>query len=166
MARRGTSAGWLVLGAACALIGGCGSAAREVAPAFSAVDASGTAVTLEEYRGRVVLLEFWATWCGPCIGSMPQVRALEERFGGSGEFLVLAVHTDESGDPAGMLAGLGVESRLIPRGRAVARAYDAWALPLYVLVGRDGTVVHRREGSLTVAARETLAGRIEGALAE
>ncbi len=64
------------------------------APDFDAVDGEGAAFKLSDYRGKVVLLDFWGFWCGPCVASLPHVRTLSERFKDA-PFAVLGVNTDE-----------------------------------------------------------------------
>ncbi len=70
------------------------AAAGTVAPDFVSYDASGTAVRVSDYRGKVVILDFWATWCGPCIASMPHTQAVAQRYADQG-VVVLAVCTGD-----------------------------------------------------------------------
>lgn len=58
-------------------------------------DLTGQPVTLQDYRGKVVLLNFWATWCPPCVKEMPSLERLQQHFAGQ-PFTVVAVNTDES----------------------------------------------------------------------
>ncbi|MCA9728556.1 MAG: redoxin domain-containing protein [Candidatus Eisenbacteria bacterium] len=64
------------------------------APAVQLRSLDGASVSLDQYRGRVVLLDFWATWCKPCVKAMPELAKLQERFGGRG-FTVLGISIDE-----------------------------------------------------------------------
>ncbi len=72
------------------------AAERADAPSFTLPDIDGGAATLADYAGRVLLLNFWATWCGPCRAEMPWFVEFEETFSGDG-FAVLGVSTDEPG---------------------------------------------------------------------
>src|SRR5262249_23966972 len=56
----------------------------DAAPDWALKDAAGTEHKLSDYRGKVVVLDFWATWCGPCMAAMPGVQALHEKFRGKG----------------------------------------------------------------------------------
>mgnify|MGYP003340388550 CR=1 FL=1 len=67
---------------------------RQSAPKFELKDANGAKVTIEEYKGKVVLLNFWATWCEPCREEMPAMQRLEKRFAGR-PFTILAVNVGE-----------------------------------------------------------------------
>ena len=116
------------------------------APDFTLPSLGGPNVRLQEQRGRVVMINFWASWCGPCRDEMPQLARLYEKYRGSG-FTVLAVNIDE--DPhkaAGLAQQLGMRFPvLLDSGKQVSRLYDLSAMPSTVLVDRDGRVryVHR-----------------------
>src|SRR3954447_7712257 len=69
---------------------------RKPAPAFSLQDTDGKAVTLAEYKGKVVLLNFWATWCGPCKIEIPWFAEFERKYKDRG-FAVLGVAMDDEG---------------------------------------------------------------------
>jgi len=69
---------------------------RKPAPAFTLKDAEGKSVSLEDYKGKVVLLNFWATWCGPCKIEIPWFVAFEQKYKDKG-FAVLGVAMDEEG---------------------------------------------------------------------
>ena len=71
-----------------------GAADRQPAPAFRFRDAQGAEKTLADFSGRVVLLNVWATWCGPCLAEMPELNALQQK-NGDAAFSVVAVSTDQ-----------------------------------------------------------------------
>lgn len=97
---------------------------------------------------------------------MPNMHAIERRFASDPGVAFLAVHTDETGDPAGYFAQNGYEMRLVPRGRAVARAFDVYSLPTYVVIDRQGMVVYRHESQLTDSVRDRMIREIQAARAE
>ncbi len=118
------------------------------APAFRLprLDGGG-AVSLAELGGKVVLLNFWATWCKPCEDEMPAMQRLYRSLGG-GDFELLAVSVDD--DPADVRAfaerlELGFPILLDPD-EEVARAYQTYRYPETLLIGRDGVVVERFVG--------------------
>src|SRR5579864_6880362 len=88
----------------CAFLAGCSKAPktaaaasdRKVAPDFALKDASGNTVHLSDYKGKVVLLDFWATWCGPCKIEIPWFMEFEQQLKSRG-FAVLGVSMDEGG---------------------------------------------------------------------
>src|SRR5512134_651241 len=140
--------------AALALTAAAGGAAvtpASGAPDFTLPSLDGPNLRLQEQRGRVVMINFWATWCGPCRVEMPHLAKLYEKYRGSG-FTVLAVNIDE--DPykaAGLAKQLGMRFPvLLDTEKKVSRLYDLSTMPSTILIDRDGRVryVHRgyREG--------------------
>ena len=120
-----------------------------VAPGFelSRVD-GGAPVTLEGLRGKVVLLNFWATWCKPCEEEMPAMERLYAGLDGS-DFELLAISVDDDVDAVRAFRerlGLRFPILLDPAGR-VAREYQTFRYPESLLVGRDGVIVERYVGA-------------------
>jgi peroxiredoxin len=66
----------------------------ETAPDFMAAAMDGTPIRLADYRGKVVLIDFWATWCAPCVTEMPNLRKIKESLGADGALVVLGVSLD------------------------------------------------------------------------
>ncbi len=117
-----------------------------VAAAFDVPGPSG-AVKLSEYRGKLVYLDFWASWCGPCKRSFPWMNQLQARFGAQG-LQVLAMNLDSkhadaidflSSTPANFTIGFD------PKG-SVASSYGVIGMPSSVLIGPDGRVVAMHAG--------------------
>ena len=137
--------------AACLLALAAGSAAAALTPSAGAPDftlptVNGPNLRLHEQRGRVVMVNFWATWCGPCRVEMPHLNRLYEKYRGSG-FVLLGVNIDENPRAAADLAAkLGMKFPvLLDTDKKVSRLYDLSAMPSTVLIDRDGRVryVHR-----------------------
>ena len=143
----------LVVSALAVVSSGAGAAVTPSAgaPDFTLPSLDGPNLRLQEQRGRVVMINFWATWCGPCRVEMPHLSKLYEKYRGSG-FTVLAVNIDEDPYKAASLAKqLGMRFPvLLDTEKKVSRLYDLSTMPSTVLVDRDGRVrfVHRgyREG--------------------
>ncbi len=117
------------------------------APGFSLPDLAGTTVRLKTFRGTLVLLNFFATWCGPCREEMPGMERLYRAHRDQG-FAVVAVNLHESAKtvrPFVQELKLSFPTVLDVDG-AVGRAYGVRALPVTFLVGRDGTIVWRAIG--------------------
>jgi thiol-disulfide isomerase/thioredoxin len=109
---------------------------------FVLLDLAGRPVRLAELRGRVVLLNFWATWCAPCREEMPALEALARELGGQG-LVVLTVNFEEAPETVRTFVrevGLTLPVLLDADG-AVARRYRVTALPASFLVARDGALV-------------------------
>jgi peroxiredoxin len=119
------------------------------APDFQLWDLSGNPVTLSSQRGKVVFINFWATWCGPCRVEMPAMETLYREFGRR-EFEILAVSTDQQGaavtrpfrDEMGLTFPILHDSDF-----RVGVAYGARTLPMTFLVDRRGIVRHRIFGA-------------------
>jgi peroxiredoxin len=128
-----------------------GTASSAIAPATPAPDftlnaMSGANMRLKEQRGRVVMVNFWATWCAPCRQEMPQLNRLYEKYRSSG-FMLLGVNVDDDPSKAAEVASkLGVTFPvLLDSSKSVSKLYDLSTMPSTVLIDREGTVryVHR-----------------------
>ncbi len=121
-------------------------ALQEAAPDFTLKSLDGSSLRLEEYRGQVVLINFWASWCGPCRQEMPLLDRLQERYEDTG-FAVLGVNVEGVVGPAQDLVDKTKVSFpvLIDEGQLVSALYQLDAMPSTVLVDRDGKVryIHR-----------------------
>ena len=119
------------------------------APNFQLYDLSGNTVTLSEYRGSVVFINFWATWCGPCRVEMPAMEALYKAFERK-DFEILAISTDSQGvavtRPFRNQLGLTFPI-LHDSDYRVGLAYGARSLPMSFLVDRKGVIIHRIFGA-------------------
>jgi len=113
--------------------------ASEPAPDFELSDLEGRRVRLQDFRGRVVFLNFWATWCVPCREEFPAMVALSRDLGEQG-LAVVAVNFQEDREPVAAFArefGVPFPVLLDPAGEA-ARLYRVQALPTTVFVDRQG----------------------------
>jgi thiol-disulfide isomerase/thioredoxin len=113
--------------------------------AFS--DAAGARHTLAAYKGRYVLLNLWATWCGPCVNELPALAKLQARAPG---LAVVTVNTgrNNTADTAAFLKlhGAGSLPVYMDSNVAMIRAFGAAGLPLSVLIGPDGREIARATG--------------------
>lgn len=139
----------------------------EPLPSIELPDLDGGAmVSIAETGGRVVLVDFWATWCDPCMKSLPVYEAWQTELGASG-FAVVAVSVDEAGAPVAEYAERLAPSLqvLLDPGGVAPSALALPALPVAYLVGRDGVVRSRHLGFHT-ADVPALKAEIEALLAE
>lgn len=119
------------------------------APEISFTDRDGKALTLADFKGRVVLLNYWATWCAPCVEEMPALERLHAKLGGDA-FTVLAMSVDRQGLPVVepfleklALRGLPI---YLDRSGASMRAFGVRGLPTTMIIDRDGREAGRLEG--------------------
>jgi peroxiredoxin len=117
------------------------------APDFTLKSLTGPNLRLKEQRGKVVLLNFWATWCGPCREEMPQLNKLYDKYRASG-FNLLGINVDEdSRNAAGIADKLGLKFPvLLDADKQVSKLYELSAMPSTVLVDRDGRVRYLNRG--------------------
>jgi peroxiredoxin len=117
--------------------------AGQEAPDFVLKSADGSNLRLSEYRGDVVMINFWATWCGPCRQEMPLLDDLYSRYNRVG-FSLLGVNIDDDSTRAMEMAKeLGVSFPvLFDERKEVSRLYQVEAMPVTVLVDREGKVRH------------------------
>ena len=129
--------------------------ARAVAPDFTLQDLDGQPLVLSHYRGKVVLLDFWATWCTPCREEAPHFVAFQEKYREQG-LQVLGISMDD--DPQAV-RGFYREFKLnypVAMGTTqVAEAYGGvLGLPITFLVGRDGRIAAKYAGPVPMPALE------------
>lgn len=121
----------------------------EPAPAFTLEDMDAKKFSLKDYRGKVVLLNFWATWCPPCRREMPSMERLYEKFKGK-NFVVLAVNQMEDGDQVftytGELQVAPTFTILFDKDSNVSRAYSVLGLPTTYLIDKEGNIRFRAIG--------------------
>ena len=113
------------------------------APAFTLKTADGKTVSLSDYKGKAVLLNFWATWCGPCKLEMPWLIDLQKKYDAQG-FTVLGISEDDGPvkDVADFAAKMGVDYPVLIADDSVSKVYGGVDfLPTSYYIGRDGKVV-------------------------
>jgi len=118
-------------------------AGEEKAAGFSLLDTRGNTVALSDFKGKVVFVDFWATWCPPCRISMPEVEKLYSDFQGK-NVQVLGLNLDEDGDAARRF----VEKKKIPYpvllagSTDVSSAYGVSGIPHFALIDQEGRLVN------------------------
>jgi peroxiredoxin len=121
---------------------------REAALAFTAATPDGGGVRLAELAGRVVLLNFWATWCEPCREEMPAMERLARAYGPRGlVVLALSVDRDAASVVPSFLRRHGLTFRVgLDPDQAIARLYRVWALPSTFILDRTGAPLFAAQG--------------------
>jgi thiol-disulfide isomerase/thioredoxin len=126
---------------------GTGSAELDqVAPPFILADLNGQEVSLDQYRGKIVMLDFWATWCGPCRMTMPILEKLQKEYRDG--LTLLDINIQESPElvrPYVRKQNIKATVLLDQRG-SVSAAYGSNSIPMQVLIDRQGIIRHIQVG--------------------
>jgi peroxiredoxin len=124
--------------------------AREAyAPDFSFTTADGEYIQLEDLRGKVIMLDFWGTWCPPCVESVPSLRSLQKRYAKDPSFVMIGISSDSEEDT---WREFTTKNKMVwpqywDRDRRVQRAFDVRAFPTYIVIDHEGIVRFRSSGT-------------------
>lgn len=126
-------------------------------------DLAGRTVSLRAFRGKVVLLNFWATWCAPCQIELPRFAAWQRKYGPEGLQVIGVAMDDAPGPVRARVRKLGLEFPVMMGDAAIGTRYGGvLGLPVTFLVARDGTVAARFAGETSL---EEMEKEIQGLLA-
>lgn len=136
----------------------------QIASALTGKTLDGKTASLSDYKGQVVLVDFWATWCGPCLAEIPELVKLQTDLGPKG-FVVLGVSMDEEASEVLPFAKAKKINYpvILNGGETAPKGWVVPGLPTAYLIGRDGTVLLRQFGSKSL---EKLASDVQAALAK
>jgi cytochrome c biogenesis protein CcmG/thiol:disulfide interchange protein DsbE len=131
----------------------------EAAPDISFTYFDGSAGTLDDFAGTPVVVNFWASWCAPCVAEMPDLEAVFQESGGDVAFLGFN-SSDQRSDADELLVRTGVTYTIAedPDG-AIHRAFRGFAMPTTILISADGTVTRSHAGAIS-------ADQLQGMIAE
>jgi peroxiredoxin len=127
-----------------------GAAAGRPAPDFSLADLDGNTVRLSDLRGKTVILDFWATWCPPCVFQVPELNALWSAHKDSGKLVVIGVAVDVEGADvvAPWVEEQGVEYTVVLGDEKLASDFGVLGFPTLVMVNADGAIESLHVGLL------------------
>ena len=163
----------LLLGLGCGDAAGDGTTAdapteREPAPDFTFADLEGKQVSLSELNGRTVVIDFWATWCPPCVFQPPELNAFWERHRESGKVTVLGIEVggasvEEIHEWADENDAVAEYPVLTGADEDLARRFGALGFPALVIVAPDGTIDSVHVGLTTVQELEEQVAAVQTA---
>ncbi len=133
-----------------------GGSAKLAAPDFSLVGLDGSSVSLTKYRGKVVLLNFWATWCEPCRKEIPEFMEFQNNYGPRG-FQVLGISMDDDAKPVLKFRDeFHVNYPIVMGSAAVGESYGGvLGLPITFLIDREGRIYAKHIGAANSVQIET-----------
>lgn len=147
----------IIAAALLSLLSGAASAMKvgDVAPDFTRADASGKPVQLSKYRGRLVLLNFWASWCGPCREELPLFAKWQRELNSRGLQVIGVSMDDDAEEVRKFLAAYPVTYPIVMGdARFAAQFGGVLGLPLSYLIDPQGRVVARYQGEADLAKME------------
>ena len=132
------------------------------APDFSLTDLDEKTVRLADYRGQVVLLNFWATWCGPCEEEIPEFVRMQDKYRNLG-FQVIGISMDDSSKPVrNFYERFRLNYTVVMGDATVAQLYGGvYGLPVTFVIGRGGNIAAKFKGAADLSV---LQSKIEGEL--
>lgn len=129
--------------------------ARKAAPDFTLTDSKGTPIRLSDYKGRVVLLDFWATWCHGCKTEIPWYMEFEDKYKESG-LTVIGVSMDSDGwkSVTPFIQEKKINYDVVIGNDTLAKQYGLTSMPMTLLIDRDGKIADAHVGMVDKAAWE------------
>ncbi len=122
---------------------------EEYAPDFSITTSEGEHITLEDLRGKVVVMDFWGTWCPPCVASVPSLRNLNKRYVKEPSFVLIGISSDREEEPwrKFIARNMMVWPQYWDRDGKILQAFGVRAFPTYVVIDHEGIVRFRTSGT-------------------
>jgi thiol-disulfide isomerase/thioredoxin len=128
------------------------------APALTFKDLAGNDVSLDALKGKVVVVDFWATWCGPCVTEIPGYIELQKKHGADG-LVIVGVSLDQKGPKhvQRFAEQKGMNYTVVMGDSEAVDAFGGFdVIPTTFLIGRDGRILHEKSGAMETADYEAL----------
>ena len=132
------------------------SVGQLVAPDLSGSDLAGNKVQLSALKGKVVVLNFWHTGCGPCIGEMPQLNKLVEKYRTNDKVVFLAITPDKTEKLRSFFRNRQFDYTVVNNAAGANESYSINGLPVHIVIDKNGRIIHRSTG-----ARENIVSYLE-----
>ncbi|HKB56003.1 MAG TPA: TlpA disulfide reductase family protein [Lacunisphaera sp.] len=132
------------------------------APVWKLMDLNGHELNSEQFKGKVVVVDFWATWCGPCISEIPGYVALQKKYGKDG-LVIVGVSLDRIGPERvkKFAQENGMDYTLVMGDDDMVEAFGGFeAIPTTFLINRSGRIVHQKTGAVSHDEYEKLVQRV------
>jgi peroxiredoxin len=124
-------------------------------------------ITLSKLKGKVVLLDFWGTWCLPCIRSMPGIQAVHDYFKNKNVVIIgVSVEMEKAARPLEFVKNKGYTYTIVLNGSTITKAYKVTEFPSLYIIDKNGMIIHAEHGANREGFKEELIAKIEKALAD
>ena len=132
------------------LLGSCLAAATgaETLLDFTALDLDGAEFDLRVFEGRPVLLDFWGTWCAPCVHAFPKLKKLHADYGEQLAVVGLAFYSGEPAEIAAFAAEHELDYTVLAGHEETIERFEVFAFPSYILISSEGEIVFRQAGQM------------------
>jgi peroxiredoxin len=124
------------------------SLVNQVAPAWTLKDLDGKAVSFSQFKGKVVVIDFWATWCGPCLTEIPGYIELQNKYGKDG-LVIIGVSLDsiKAKDVAKFAKKKGMNYTIVMVDDEIMGTFGNFTMiPTTFLINREGRIIHQKSG--------------------
>ena len=131
---------------------------NQVAPAWTLKNLEGKPVSFAEFKGKVVVIDFWATWCGPCRTEIPGYIELQKKYGKDGLVVIgMSIDSIAAKEVAKFVKKNGMNYTVLMADDAVVAAFGNFTMiPTTFLINRDGRIIHQKSGMWDHAEYEAL----------
>ncbi|SHL51753.1 Thiol-disulfide isomerase or thioredoxin [Chishuiella changwenlii] len=124
---------------------------------FEMIDADGKITTMEELKGKVVFLNFWATWCGPCIAEMPTIQKLYDKFKDDKDVVILTVEVENKKEKAkNFMTSKNLTLPIVFPNSTIPKEFFDYALPTTIILDKQGNIAHTTLGMADYSGQEVV----------
>lgn len=135
------------------------------APGWTLLSSQNKLINLNDFKGKIVLLDFWGTWCVPCLRAMPEIQAIHDLFKNDPvEVIGVSVETEKSADPTGYMKRKGYTYTTLLDGKKITKDYKVAEFPSIYLIDKNGVIIHAEHGGNREDFKEDLIKRIKLAI--
>lgn len=116
-------------------------------PDFSLIDSNGKSITISSLQGKIVFINFWATWCQPCVQEMPSINALKESFKGNDQIVFLTIDVDAAlPKSTAYMDSKNFTLQVYAATTAIPRIFYYHSIPTSTILGKNGDIIWHVEG--------------------
>ncbi len=120
---------------------------NQQAPDFTLVDTKGKKISLQNYRGKIVIIDFWATWCPPCRRGIPDLIQIQKEFKNKVAVIGISLDTDTKKDVVPFMKNMGINYTVVYANSQVIQDYgNVEAIPTSFVISKDGKIVNQHIG--------------------